>query len=447
MKKFTLILLILMFLFSIAACNSNIIAVDTYNIEEIPPHVENVKLGYKHGFPVASQATPETTFNEFEERIKKSHSDNYVIVECEMIEGGTLYCNTKSNYGSHVLTPVKILKIHEQSKEPPYSINVGDEIQVKEPYFWITPEMDGVIENYEDGTYITTREYYPMMTGKRYLLFAGLKRSFPTGKYLELYSNSYCLSENILHSERQHTYNWSDSLYHIGGWQKYGDSKEFKYEYADIFTDTELTSVKVLQVDNSKLKLFSTLEESEKDFFEYGKGNEVILSCKAITHGEQIKATGIPYLYNYDYCTLTDIIITNYYYMGENVRESILNKSFREKLIQPYYMVTKEMPELACKYSLGTFITHSRYVPINPSIGDTTREYYVYAYMINYNGEDILVVPGARSAVSTERKQQIPEHEQIVLGPQGLNCYLETKAKYITTAPLNFRSLFPSLYE
>ena len=423
----------------LSSCNSNshIVAVDTYNIGETPPHVVNIQLGHEHGYPEADKALPEITFKDFEEKIRETYADNYIIVECEMIEGGTLYCNTEHNYASHVITPVKILKIHDQSESLPYEIKVGDEINVGEPYFWITPEMDGIIEDYEVGTYITTTEYYPMMLGKRYILYANLGEDHEGNKLLTpcMYFNSFCISEDSLHSERLFTYNWSDTLYYTGVWLKYSNKSTFNYEYADVFTETENKSFNVVHVDKSPLEISDNLEDRETAFFNKGNGNEVILSCIAKGDGQQVKVSGNPYLYDYEYCTLTDISITGYYHIGEKVRESLNQRTLKLKLLEPYYMVTEEMTELTDEYEPGAYITHSRYIPTNamPNQGKhwLDGECIIFAYMTEYNGENVLVVPGLISAVSTERKQQIPEHQQITLGPESLLCYMETKAKYI----------------
>lgn len=148
------LLFIILLIFSFSGCNKA--NTEKGNIGDIPPGV----IDYSDEIYCDSTDTTPVGFCEYEEWFKES--GNGIIAECEMVENGTLVKSLDHTeqgdlvkWNSYVMTPVKILKVHYQGETFEEEIKEGDVVNFREPYFWITSDMEVIPKLCEIGSYLT----------------------------------------------------------------------------------------------------------------------------------------------------------------------------------------------------------------------------------------------------------------------------------------------------
>ena len=110
--------------------------------------------------------------------------------------------------------------------------------------------------------------------------------------------------------------------------------------------------------------------------------------------------------------------------MGNEISEELADRFFyygeQFTVLEPYYETTKN--------NVDVHVTHNIYIPIEASQGRWRENVFcLFAYVTEYENETVLVAAGDISVVSTKGSDYIPEHQQILLGPEGMLCYMETK--------------------
>ncbi len=447
MKKWVILLLLTIISFILAGCSTA--DIETVDIGTEPPKVMKAQMPYVDTNPTifADTVGDSYSFELYETYFYENR--NGVILECEIADDGTLLkyeiddsdseYKGKGDYLSTTITQVKVLKVHYKGDLVGDSIKEGIVLPLEEPYFKVTSDMEEAIESYHAGTYVTVRNYYPMIKGQRYVIYGTISEfEYRDIKYEQMlfpYDNSsvVCLTENGLHAYRREHYSPRDMIQYIGIWLKYSGKDTFDYIYENEIDDNldKINDFNIHNLSPEKNPEQVGVKEKNKYVTNLSEKNGVVFSCELIDSGEQIRNTnGIPSLAEYDYFTKTKVKIKNIYFTGENVPENI-EYGMEIYLYEPYFSVTEDMEDFKEQYGENALITYDGYYPMtNLCDKNGTVEFLLYCCFEELNDTYVLVPVDNSPAIPCVSEyddiMDIPMRMQVELGPIGILNYLES---------------------